>query len=88
MEKMRSYPYYVTATDSFMSGWGLAEGKINKVVIGCDNRSEVAEVKNALRGRSDMKYVNDTTNPSRYSSSRYLISWYHYDANARFKFSR
>lgn len=88
MEEMKSYKYYVTATDSFMSGWGCAEGKINKIAIGCNNRTEVAEVKNALRGRSEMKYVNDTTNMSRYHSSRYLISWYHYDANARFKFSR
>ena len=88
MKEMRSYPYYVTATDSFLSGWGLAEGKTNKVIIGCNNRSEVDEVKNALRGRSEMKYINDTTNMSRYHSGRYLVSWYHYDANARFKFSR
>lgn len=41
---MKKYPYYVTATDTFMSGWGCA--------------------------------------------SRYLVSWYHYNVNARFKFSQ
>ena len=87
MEKMKSYKYYVTATDTFMSGWGCAEGKINKIAIGCNNRSEVAEVKAALRGRSEMKYINDTVNP-KYPSDRYLVSWYRYNANARFKFSQ
>jgi len=27
--------YYVTMTDSFMGGWGTAEGKINKLVFEC-----------------------------------------------------
>lgn len=83
---MKKYPFYVTATDSFMSGWGCAEGLINKVVIGCNNWSEVSIVKRALHERNEMKYVNVTTNP-RYSPSRYLVSWYRYNANARFKFS-
>ena len=87
MENIRNYKYYVTATDTFMSGWGCAEGKINKIAIGCNNRSEVAEVKAALRSRKEMKYINDTTNMSRYNSGRYLVSWYRYNANARFKFS-
>lgn len=84
---MKKYPFYVTATDSFMSGWGCAKGLINKVVIGCNTYSEVIEVKNALHSRDEMKYVNCTVNP-RYSPDRYLVSWYHYDANARFKFSK
>lgn len=83
---MKKYAYYVTATDTFMSGWGCAEGLINKVVIGCDNWSEVIEVKQALRGRSEMKHINSTVNP-KYPPDRYLISWYRYNANARFKFS-
>ncbi len=29
--------YYVTATDKFMSGWGLAKGRTNKVVVICEN---------------------------------------------------
>ena len=32
--------YYVTATDKFMSGWGLAENKTNKVVVVCENWQE------------------------------------------------
>lgn len=85
---MRSYPYYVTATDTFMSGWGCAEGKINKVVIGCDTWDEVIAVKRALRERSEMKYIRDIKQTPVYSPSRYLISWYHFDADAPYRFSR
>lgn len=85
---MRSYPYYVTATDSFMSGWGCAEGLINKVAIGCDTYDEVIAVKRALRERSEMKHINVTTKIPVYSPSRYLISWYHFDADAKYRFSR
>ena len=28
--------YYVTMTDKFMSGWGEAAGKVNKLVIECE----------------------------------------------------
>lgn len=31
---------YVTMTDNFMSGWGDAEGKINKLSIECDDCDE------------------------------------------------
>lgn len=85
---MRKYKYYVTATDSFMSGWGCAKGLTNKVVIGCDTYDEVVEVKHALCKRKEMKYINDRITKPRYSPSRYLISWYRYNANARFKFSQ
>ena len=33
--------YYVTATDIFLSGWGKAKDKINKVVIECDFKEEI-----------------------------------------------
>jgi hypothetical protein len=29
--------YWVSMTDKFMSGWGMAENKINKLVIECDS---------------------------------------------------
>ena len=29
--------YYVSMTDSFLSGWGMAENKISKYIIICDN---------------------------------------------------
>ena len=30
---MKTNKYYVTMTDSFMSGWGYAKNKINKLVF-------------------------------------------------------
>jgi len=36
--------YYVTMTDKFMSGWGQAHGKINKMVVECDTYEEAAQI--------------------------------------------
>ena len=67
---------YVTMTDKFMSGWGQAQGKINKLVITCDTWKE-AEIVAANAGRrSEMKYVNITDRKPSYPSSRYLTSWH------------
>lgn len=78
--------YYVTATDKFMSGWGLAENKTNKVVVVCENWQEAREVKEALHSRDEMKYINVRSNKPYYNNN-YVISWYRYCKNARFKFS-
>jgi len=34
---------YVTMTDKFMSGWGMAEGKTNKLVLECKNLHEAKQ---------------------------------------------
>ena len=78
--------YYVTATDKFMSGWGLAEGKINKVVVVCNSIGEAEEVEEALHRRSEMKYINIRYSKPYYRGG-YVISWYKYNSHARFKFS-
>ena len=36
--------YYVTMTDKFMSGWGRAEGKINKFVVECETREKAETI--------------------------------------------
>ena len=38
--------YYVTMTDKFMSGWGYAENKINKLIFICDNYKDAKIVFN------------------------------------------
>ena len=35
--------YYVSMVDSFLSGWGRAEGKISVVVVKCSSLSEAEE---------------------------------------------
>ena len=65
---------YVTMTDKFMSGWGEAEGKINKYVIECESHQQ-AQIcaKNACL-RSEMKYINIVSKKPYYKQSRYLVS--------------
>ena len=49
---------YVTMTDKFMSGWGLADNKINKLVFECDNYSEADKLIDYAEKREEMKYIS------------------------------
>ena len=66
--------YYVTMTDKFMSGWGMANGKINKLVISCDTFEEAVTVSNNAERRGEMIYVNIRDNKPYYSADRYFVS--------------
>lgn len=48
----------VTAIDSFMSGWGRADTKKNKLVFLCDTIDQAQIVEDNARARSDMKRVS------------------------------
>jgi hypothetical protein len=67
--------FYVTMTDKFMSGWGHAEGKINKLVFECETRQEAHIVADNAERRGDMKYININVNKPYYSSSRYYTQF-------------
>jgi len=49
--------YYVTMTDKFMSGWGLAKGKINKLIFSCDTYEQAIIVRNNAQARTDQIYI-------------------------------
>jgi len=49
--------YYVVMTDKFLSGWGLAEGKTNKLVIVCDTHKEASTIERNASKRDEMKNV-------------------------------
>ena len=50
--------YYGTMTDKFMSCWGQARNKTNKMVICCDTYEQAETIeRNALK-RPEMKRVN------------------------------
>ena len=67
---------YVTMTDKFMSGWGMAKGKINKLVIECENSVQAEKIADYARNnRDEMKYINITYNKPSYNFSKYLTSW-------------
>ena len=66
--------YYVTMTDKFMSGWGQATGKTNKLVIACDTIEQAELIEKNARKRSEMRYVNiRSTKPS--YGGHILTSW-------------
>jgi hypothetical protein len=66
--------FYVTMTDKFMSGWGMAAGKINKLVIECDTMDEALVVWRNARKRPEMKLVTICHNRPSYNSSGYHVS--------------
>lgn len=61
-------------TDKFMSGWGMAQGLVNKLVIETDSYEEAEIVADNARHRSEMKHINICINKPRYNSNRYLVS--------------
>ena len=68
--------YWVTMTDKFMSGWGLAENKINKLVIECENYAMAQIVENNAENRSEMKYINIVTKKPYYNKDRYVVNYH------------
>lgn len=64
VKSIKDFPsaeYYVVAIDSFMSGWGEAEGKRNKIVLPCDSYEEAEVVLANTESRSDMKRAHITS---------------------------
>ena len=53
---------YVTMTDTFMSGWGYADNKINKLVFICKDIKEAKIVKDNAEHRTDQKHINICSN--------------------------
>lgn len=63
-------------TDTFMSGWGQAGGKTNKLVIVCNNWDEAEIVANNAKARTDTKYVSICINkPRYYPKDKYLVQF-------------
>ena len=67
---------WVTMTDNFLSGWGQARGKTNKLVLECESNEEANIVEQNARNRSEMKYVNICARKPSYNARHYLTSWH------------
>jgi hypothetical protein len=50
-------PYYVTSIDTFMSGWGGAAGKTNRIILPCNSLDEADVVAQNAKGRTDQESV-------------------------------
>lgn len=70
--------YYVTMTDKFMSGWGMAANKINKMIVECDTWQQAEQIKRAARNRSEMRRVNIRATKPRYGA-HVVESWKTWD---------
>jgi hypothetical protein len=55
--------WFVTCIDTFMSGWGHAEGKTNKLIFLCDNEKEAEIVADNAEDRSDQRNVQIHSTP-------------------------
>ena len=67
--------YYVTMTDTFLSGWGEAENKIAKFVCECENLEEVDTVIENAKARGDQGYVRWGYKKPYYNSARYFVKY-------------
>jgi len=70
---------YVTMTDTFMSGWGMAENRINKYVVVCDTDTQARTIAKNAGKRSEMKYISIRNTKPSYPESRYLTTWKQYE---------
>lgn len=63
--------FYVTMTDTFMSGWGMAKGKINKLIFECETYNEARIVAENAENRGDMKRINISRRKPYYNNVKY-----------------
>jgi len=71
---MQNKKLYVTMTDKFMSGWGLADNKINKLVFECDNYLEARKLQGYAEERNEMKHISICSNYPKhiFNNSKYF----------------
>jgi len=75
---MKKPLFYVNMTDKFMSGWGMAKGMTNKLIIECQTIEQAEQIERVARYRDEMKYVNIRTTKPHYGS-HVLESWKTWD---------
>lgn len=67
--------YFVTMTDKFMSGWGMAEGRTNKLVIECTTYPEAALIAKNAKRRGEMRRINIRGTRPHYDARTTLTTW-------------
>ena len=65
--------YYVSTTDTFMSGWGCADGKINKLIFECDSLKQAEIVADNARNRKDQKSIRIHVSKPYFQSGQYYV---------------
>ncbi len=72
----KKYPYYIIATDEFMSGWGRSENKTNKLIFCCETEDEALNVRWNLVRRKDMKNIEVRKIKPKYSAKLNFVQYY------------
>lgn len=71
--------FYVSMTDKFMSGWGKAEGKTNKYVVGVNSYEQAKTIQRNAKRRPEMKYINISSRKPHYNRRHYKVSLTHWN---------
>jgi hypothetical protein len=66
--------FYVTMLDTFMSGWGMAKGKDNIMIVECDSLEDAELIAENAAKRSEMKSINIWTEMPEYDDALYVLS--------------
>ena len=77
VKDLSEYRYFVTMTDTMLSGWGQAENKTAKRVILCQSWREAQIIVSGLnncKNRNGMRYINIAYKFPKYSEKRYTVS--------------
>jgi hypothetical protein len=61
-------------TDKFMSGWGQAQGKLNKYVVRCDTLEQAECIYKNAQMRDEMKNINYGRKLPYFSESKYKVT--------------
>lgn len=75
MARKKQTVWYVTATDKFLSGWGLATGKKHKLIVECKDIQQALKVKSNMEKDRTLSYVNYTSTKPSYPASKYTTKW-------------
>jgi hypothetical protein len=69
--------YYVTMDDTFLSYWGMSEGKINKLVVECRDLEEARTVERNAKDRTDQEHISVIRRDERpyFSGKKYYTSF-------------
>ncbi len=68
--------YYVSMTDRVMSDWGMSKGKLNKLVLECDNLEEAEVVKRNAQDRSEMEDITIHKSKPTHNTKKYYTTYH------------
>ena len=77
VKNLSEYRYFVTMTDTMLSGWGRAENKTAKRIVLCKTFRDAQIIVNGLnncKNRDGMRYINIAFKFPKYSKKRYTVS--------------